>query len=87
LKISPASAAKQEAALHQAAANQGQMDNPTVALVQITDAAEPQADPVKPNKTLDITLGAILGLLLGVVAGSLAAFLTQRLSRRAAGPA
>ena len=39
---------------------------PTTSLVQITDIAQPQEDPVKPNKALNITLGLIFGLIMGV---------------------
>jgi capsular exopolysaccharide synthesis family protein len=39
---------------------------PRTSLVQITDYAEPTDDPVKPNKTLNITLGLIFGLIMGV---------------------
>jgi len=39
---------------------------PASTLVQITDYAQPQDDPVKPNKPLNITLGLIFGLIMGV---------------------
>ncbi|MEI8289938.1 MAG: polysaccharide biosynthesis tyrosine autokinase [Verrucomicrobiota bacterium] len=35
-------------------------------MVQITDSAEPGKSPVKPNKTVNITLGLIFGLIMGV---------------------
>jgi capsular exopolysaccharide synthesis family protein len=43
-----------------------ELEMPTTAAVQITDYAEPSVDPVKPNKTLNITLGLIFGLIMGV---------------------
>ena len=42
------------------------LDMPATSLVQITDYAQPQEDPVKPNKPLNITLGLIFGLIMGV---------------------
>jgi capsular exopolysaccharide synthesis family protein len=42
------------------------LDMPATSLVQITDSAQPQEDPVKPNKPLNITLGLIFGLIMGV---------------------
>jgi len=42
------------------------LDIPVTSLVQITDYAQPQEDPVKPNKTLNITLGLIFGLIMGI---------------------
>ena len=35
-------------------------------MVQITDPAEPGKAPVKPNKTVNITLGLVFGLIMGV---------------------
>jgi capsular exopolysaccharide synthesis family protein len=42
------------------------LEIPKTAMVQITDPAEPGRDPVKPNKTLNITLGLVFGLIMGV---------------------
>ena len=39
---------------------------PKTSVVEITKAAEPGKDPVRPNKTLNITLGLIFGLIMGV---------------------
>jgi capsular exopolysaccharide synthesis family protein len=39
---------------------------PKTSAVLITTIAEPGKDPVKPNKTLNITLGVIFGLIVGV---------------------
>lgn len=39
---------------------------PTSTMVQVTDRAEPGKSPVKPNKSLNITLGLIFGLIMGV---------------------
>jgi capsular exopolysaccharide synthesis family protein len=39
---------------------------PKTTVVQITQTAEPGRDPVRPNKTLNITLGLIFGLVVGV---------------------
>lgn len=39
---------------------------PQNSMVQITDPAEPGKAPVKPNKTVNITLGLIFGLVMGV---------------------
>jgi uncharacterized protein involved in exopolysaccharide biosynthesis len=60
------------------------LELPVTSLVQITDPAQPQDYPVRPNKPLNLLLGAILGLFLGGVAGSIAALITHRLSRRPA---
>jgi len=42
------------------------LEIPKNSLVQITDTAEPGDAPVKPNKTLNITLGLVFGLIMGV---------------------
>ena len=39
---------------------------PKTTVVQITRIAEPGKDPVRPNKTLNITLGLIFGLVVGI---------------------
>ncbi len=39
---------------------------PTTSAVQITDLAEPGKSPVRPNKTVNITLGLIFGLIMGL---------------------
>jgi capsular exopolysaccharide synthesis family protein len=39
---------------------------PRTSVVEITKIAEPGKDPVRPNKTLNITLGLIFGLIMGV---------------------
>ena len=39
---------------------------PKSSVVEITQIAEPGKDPVRPNKTLNITLGLIFGLIVGV---------------------
>jgi capsular exopolysaccharide synthesis family protein len=42
------------------------LEIPKNSLVQITDTAQPGDAPVKPNKTLNITLGLVFGLIMGV---------------------
>jgi capsular exopolysaccharide synthesis family protein len=42
------------------------LEIPKTAMVEITRQAEPEKDPVRPKKTLNIVLGAIFGLILGV---------------------
>jgi polysaccharide biosynthesis transport protein len=39
---------------------------PRTSVVEITRIAEPGKNPVRPNKTLNITLGLIFGLIMGV---------------------
>lgn len=39
---------------------------PENSMVEITDPAEPGKAPVKPNKTVNITLGLVFGLLMGI---------------------
>ena len=39
---------------------------PKNSMVQITDTAQPGKAPVKPNKTVNITLGLIFGILMGI---------------------
>jgi capsular exopolysaccharide synthesis family protein len=39
---------------------------PTSTMVEVTDRAEPGKSPVKPNKSLNITLGLVFGLIMGV---------------------
>jgi capsular exopolysaccharide synthesis family protein len=39
---------------------------PKTTVVEITKVAEPGKDPVRPNKTLNITLGLVFGLIVGV---------------------
>ena len=39
---------------------------PENSMVEITDPAQPGKAPVKPNKTVNITLGLIFGLMMGV---------------------
>ncbi len=39
---------------------------PKTSMVQITDLAEPGKAPVKPNKTVNITLGLLFGLIMGI---------------------
>ena len=39
---------------------------PENSMVQVTDPAEPGKTPVKPNKTVNITLGLIFGLIMGI---------------------
>jgi capsular exopolysaccharide synthesis family protein len=39
---------------------------PKTAMVEIVRQAEPEKDPVRPKKTLNIVLGAVFGLVLGV---------------------
>jgi capsular exopolysaccharide synthesis family protein len=39
---------------------------PKTKVVEITRIAEPGKDPVRPNKTLNITLGLIFGLVVGI---------------------
>ena len=45
------------------------MQMPRAPLAQIVDPAQPGMAPVKPNKTLNISLGAILAFLLATAAG------------------
>jgi succinoglycan biosynthesis transport protein ExoP len=42
------------------------LELPKTSMVQITDPAEPGKAPVKPNKTVNITLGLVFGLLMGI---------------------
>ena len=46
--------------------------------VQIVDRAEPGKFPVKPNKTLNITLGAVAGIILGLLASGVVSLLSRR---------
>jgi capsular exopolysaccharide synthesis family protein len=49
--------------------SQAMVDNvkmPTSTVVKIVDNAEPGLKPVRPNKTLNISLGVVVGLILGV---------------------
>jgi capsular exopolysaccharide synthesis family protein len=39
---------------------------PKTGIVEITDKAEPDYRPVKPNKVLNITLGVLVGLAIGI---------------------
>ncbi len=43
-----------------------EMEIPKTSMVQITDLAEPGKAPVRPNKTVNITLGLIFGLIMGL---------------------
>jgi polysaccharide biosynthesis transport protein len=42
------------------------LEIPKTAMVQITDPAVPGDAPVKPNKTLNISLGVVFGLVMGI---------------------
>ncbi|HMD55410.1 MAG TPA: polysaccharide biosynthesis tyrosine autokinase, partial [Phycisphaerae bacterium] len=42
------------------------LEIPKTAMVEIVRQAEPEKDPVRPKKALNIVLGAIFGLILGV---------------------
>lgn len=64
----------------QAAQLEAQKPKPT--LVQIMDKAEPGKAPVRPNKTLNITLGSILGIVSASVLGVVAAFVASRINKR-----
>jgi succinoglycan biosynthesis transport protein ExoP len=39
---------------------------PKDSMVQVTDRAEPNKDPIKPNKTVNIVLGLVFGLIMGI---------------------
>ncbi len=55
---------------------------PRVAMVTITDPAEPALRPVRPNKPLNIALGAIVGVFLAAAAGAIAALFAFLIGRR-----
>lgn len=55
---------------------------PLPTLVQIVDTAEPGRAPVRPNKTLNITLGAVFGIISASALGALAAFVAFKISKR-----
>ena len=51
-------------------------------LVQIVDAAQPGRAPVRPNKTLNITLGAVFGIVSASALGAIVAFVATRINKR-----
>jgi uncharacterized protein involved in exopolysaccharide biosynthesis len=51
-------------------------------LVQIVDPAEPGKAPVKPNKTVNITIGAFVGIFAAGIIGGLAALVTSNIRKR-----
>lgn len=55
---------------------------PTTTIVQITDTAEPGRAPVKPNKTVNITLGVVFGIILAAIVGGVAAFIALRFRKQ-----
>jgi capsular polysaccharide biosynthesis protein len=57
---------------------------PIYTVVQVTDPAEPGKSPVKPNKTVNITIGVVGGILLASLAGGLV-LLANKIARRKAG--
>ena len=56
---------------------------PKPSLVQIMDKAEPGHAPVRPNKTLNITLGMVVGIVFGTVAGWIVVVVQSWFARRA----
>jgi uncharacterized protein involved in exopolysaccharide biosynthesis len=60
---------------------------PKTSVAEIIDKAMPGDRPVKPNKTLNISMGAIVGIILGAVFGSIAAWVVTRLGKRPGAPA
>ncbi|MEI7728476.1 MAG: polysaccharide biosynthesis tyrosine autokinase [Verrucomicrobiota bacterium] len=75
-KIRPYQAAKENLEMAKQIKNalslrvsQVEVDNlkmPTSSMVKVVDNAEPSMTPVRPNKTLNISLGVVVGLILGV---------------------
>jgi len=63
-------------------AAQLEAQKPKPMLVQITDTAQPGRAPVRPNKTLNITLGAVFGIVLASALGAIVALVASRINRR-----
>jgi uncharacterized protein involved in exopolysaccharide biosynthesis len=55
--------------------------------VEIVDSAEPGYAPVRPNKTLNLTVGAVAGIVLGCGAGAVFALWSATTGRRKPNPA